>query len=359
MITNGYLNTDVQKAFVDGIPGCTKHHLKLLSILRDALKKHKSLSVCWLDLANAFSSVFHYLIRFSPAHYHAPPPLIGIISSLYDSLTAVISTESWITDPIHLQTGVYQGDLLSVLMFTTVMNTLADSIVQCYPDLGYALGSSPKKTNMLQYADDTSIIANGPASCQKMFSATKSWLSWSGMNANVPKCVCLSIQSSTGRPYNPNLLLNNKPIPYIADSTFCFLGAPVAVYSTDAESRDHLIAKLSSLLQKVDAIPITRQQKLKILKAGICLTSHGTSPSPPSLSLGSRPSCNQLPPGTLRDGVVSPKQPIPTISSYPRSMVVWTFHTSSLCTRSFRQVKQQIMYAPRTLLSDLLLLCNE
>ena len=270
MVTNNYLNTSVQKAFIDGVPGCTEHHLKLLSIIREAQKKHKSLSVCWLDLANAFGSVHHDLIRFSLAHYHAPPEMIGIVSNLYNGLNAVVSTKSWITDPIHLQKGVYQGDPLSVIIFNTVMNTLVDSITQCFPDLGYSPKSCPKKINLLQYADDTSLIADGPSSCQKILSTTESWLSWSGMKANVPKCVCVAISSSTGKPYNPNLTLDSEPIPYLADSTFHFLGAPVSVHSTNADSREHLLAKLSSLLQKVDVVPITRQQKLKMFKVGIC-----------------------------------------------------------------------------------------
>ena len=59
MIANGYLNTAVQKAFVDGVSGCTEHHIKLLSVIEEARQKHKSLAVCWLDLANAFGSVHH------------------------------------------------------------------------------------------------------------------------------------------------------------------------------------------------------------------------------------------------------------------------------------------------------------
>ena len=41
MTANGYLNTTVQKAFVDGISGCTEHHVKLLSIIEEAWRKHK------------------------------------------------------------------------------------------------------------------------------------------------------------------------------------------------------------------------------------------------------------------------------------------------------------------------------
>ena len=270
MVSNNFLNTATQKAFIDGVPGCTEHHLKLLTILREAQRRRKSLCVCWLDLANAFGSVHHDLVAFSLAHYHAPPEMIRLVSNLYDGLTAVISTDKWTTAPIQLQLGVYQGDPLSVIIFNTVMNTLVDSITQRCTHLGYSLNSVSGRINLLQYADDTSLIGDGPSSCQHLLSLTESWLSWSGMRANVPKCVGVAIKASTGRAYNPNLTLSGQPIPYLGDTTFRFLGAPVAIHSTSAETREHLITKLSTMLQKVDDTAITRQQKLKIFKVSIC-----------------------------------------------------------------------------------------
>ena len=62
----------------------------------------------------------------------------------------------------------------------------------------------------------------------------------------------------------------SQPIPYLGDTTFQFLGAPVAVHSTSDETREHLITKLASMLEKVDATSITGQQKLKLFKVSIC-----------------------------------------------------------------------------------------
>ena len=44
----------------------------------------------------------------------------------------------------------------------------------------------------------------------------------------------------------------------------------MAVHSTSDETREHLITKLASMLEKVDATSITRQQKLKLIKVSIC-----------------------------------------------------------------------------------------
>ena len=156
MIANGYLNTAVQKAFVDGDSGCTEHHIKLLSLIQEARQKHKSLAVCWLDLANAFGSVHHQLIRFSLEHYHAPANMVAAVSDVYRGLVGIVCTKEWSTKPLPMEVGVFQGDPLSVIIFNTVMNTLVDTITQSYHHLGYSLSSANQSCNLLQFADDTS-----------------------------------------------------------------------------------------------------------------------------------------------------------------------------------------------------------
>ena len=90
------------------------------------------------------------------------------------------------------------------------------------------------------------------------------------MAANVPKCVCLAKQASTGKPYDPKLVLNGQPIPYIGDSTFTFLGAPVNINDTDHHARNDLCKKLTRRLEKVDATLLSRQQKLLLYKLAVC-----------------------------------------------------------------------------------------
>ena len=106
-----------------------------------------------------------------------------------------------------------------------------------------------------------------PSSCQHLLSLTESCLSWSGMRANITKCVAVAI--TTGRAYNPNLTLSGQPIHYLGDATFRFLGAPVAIHSTSDETREHLVTKLLAMLPRDDNTSITRQQKIKLFKLSI------------------------------------------------------------------------------------------
>ena len=65
MVSNGYLDTSVQKAFVPGVPGCLEQYTKLSAAISEAYKNYRSLTVCWLDLANAYGSVHHSLIDYA------------------------------------------------------------------------------------------------------------------------------------------------------------------------------------------------------------------------------------------------------------------------------------------------------
>ena len=175
LVENKFLDRSIQKAFMSATPGCVEHHCRLGEILAEARKQHKSLAVCWLDLANAYGSVHHSLIQFSLQHYHAPPKFCQTLQSLYTDLAAKVITDQWATPPVPLNIGVFQGDPLSVVIFNTVINTLIDTL-QTRLDLGYTLSDSTRQVNVLQYADDTCLLADSPAAAQHLLGVVDQWL---------------------------------------------------------------------------------------------------------------------------------------------------------------------------------------
>ena len=252
-----------------GIPGCFKHQAKLATAIQEARRKHKSLTVCWLDLANAYGSVHHQLIHFTLNYYHAPGKLVNTVANLYTDLSATITTPSWATQEIPLQIGVFQGDPLSVAIFNTVMCTLIEAL---HPlrHLGYNFSQSQHTIHLLQYADDTCLMGNGPASCQTLLQSVERWLQWTGMQAKVPKCHSLGIHASSGTSFDPSLSLNEQPIPFIGTKAIKFLGSTIQVPLDNNTIRNQLLSKLSRMLQRVDQTPLTRQQKLRLYRAAVC-----------------------------------------------------------------------------------------
>ena len=257
MTSNGYLNSSLQKAFMPTVPGCTEHHFKLSAIMNDAQKRHRSLCICWLDIANAYGSVHHSLIQFTLQHYHPPPEFCTILKALYSGLQAKIFTKEWVTPAFPLQIGVYQGDPLSVVIFNTVMNTLVDTL-QVRLDLGYHISNSKHKVNVLQYADDTCLFANSPVSCQHLLTMSSDWLQWANMKAKVPKCHCLAFKGSSSKLLNPHLSLHGMEVPY-SQGPVRFLGLNVQVPRDSTNTKHNLLSSLLGMMEAIDTAPVTRK----------------------------------------------------------------------------------------------------
>ena len=68
MRANNYLDPNIQKLFLLTVPGVTEHHAKLAGVIKTAKRLNRSLSVAWLDIANAYGSVHLSLIHFCMAH---------------------------------------------------------------------------------------------------------------------------------------------------------------------------------------------------------------------------------------------------------------------------------------------------
>ena len=247
------------------VPGCTEHHLKLSSILAEAREKHKSLAICWCDLANTYGSVHYSLIQFSLRHYHAHPQFLSVLRALYSGLNAKVITADWETPVVPLQMGVYQGDPLSVAIFNTVMNTLVDTLTTRI-DLGYHLSGTSHQVNIMQYADDTCLVAD---SCQFLLSKVSDWIHWAEMRAKVPKCQSITLQASTSRLLDPQLHLDGAPIPFTSEPVK-FLGMKIQAQKASSSPRESILASLQKMLEAGDTTPLTRRQKLLFYKAGVC-----------------------------------------------------------------------------------------
>ena len=145
------------------------------------------------------------------------------------------------------------------------MTTLTDTL-RVHLHRGYTLSGSSVTTNVLLYADDACLVADGAASCQLLLSLVESWLQWSGMIAKIPKCFCLAIQASTAKRFDPGLILHGQKIPFIGSKSITFLGGPLSVPTNRPEHQQNLETKLMTLMEQA----VTRKQKLLLYKAGVC-----------------------------------------------------------------------------------------
>ncbi len=86
LLANKYIDTSCQKAGVPGFPGSMKHSAVILDQNQTAKHNKSDLHVVWLDLANAYGSVPHQLIRFALNFFYIPPCIQSLITNYFDSL---------------------------------------------------------------------------------------------------------------------------------------------------------------------------------------------------------------------------------------------------------------------------------
>ena len=115
---------------------------------------------------------------------------------------------------------MYQGDPLSVTIFNAVMATLADTIDH-HKHLGYKFTNSPRSTNILPYADDTCLIADGPSSCTYLWKKKPS--------PNCPLCGDQQTTLPTTATWRPRPTINFWPL----QEDPCHPCLPLAITSTD------------------------------------------------------------------------------------------------------------------------------
>ena len=99
------------------------------------------------------------------------------------------------------------------------MNTYIGAI-KPHLSSSYHFTNSSQSRGLLQYADDTCLVSDGPASSQSLLDMTDQWFKWSGMEAKIPKCQCLAIKAGSGQVYDPNLMLSGAKFPSQAISLF-------------------------------------------------------------------------------------------------------------------------------------------
>ena len=158
MIKNCYISQEIQKGFLSGVVGCIEHTFALLEALRDAKNSHRQIVLTWLDLANAYGSVRHNLIQFALNWYHVPKPVQEMIFNYYEKLCAMVTTNDWSTGFFLFDIGLFQGCVLSTILFDCVFQLLLD-FLKPKTCLGYEFKSTSTVQNFLKaYADDLTIL---------------------------------------------------------------------------------------------------------------------------------------------------------------------------------------------------------
>ena len=137
-------------------------------------------------------------------------------------------TQKWTSDWSVHQIGLFQGCPFSVVLFLIVFNLLLD-LLKTRQDQEYQLKNTNFKQSQKAYADDlTIIIAASVDGCKELLTLVENFLKWT--RTMETKCRSLAMKksnivrtngrtSATYAPYDPQLHISGKNIPFIHQSS--------------------------------------------------------------------------------------------------------------------------------------------
>ena len=216
-----------QKGFLP-YEGCLEHNFVLRSVLQDARRRKRDLTVSWLDLKDAYSSVPHSTLLRVLRMAGLGGACIDIIKDIYAGSTTCVKTKSETTTPIVCGRGVKQGCPLSPILFNFVMEAVIRAVEEV-PDAGYKIANSSITT--LAYADDLCVLSSSRSLMQRMLDRAHQAGSWAGLTFNTRKCASLTILRGQGTrqravPFKPKL--GAEEIAALSwDETYKYLGCRV------------------------------------------------------------------------------------------------------------------------------------
>jgi hypothetical protein len=271
MVGNGYFNRAIQKGFLSQVSGCSEHVELLKATMKDAKKHQRQLVITWIDLKNAFGSVSHNLIQFALKWYHVPEHFAKQIFKYYETLVAAIETKDWKSESFAYEIGVFQGCVISPLLFNMVFNLLLDLLVPLSAKNGYKFKNIDLLVLILAYADDLSVVAKSAAACQETLNLVDYFLKWTRTMAAKPrKCKSLGFKewvksdehkftrllNKKFTPFDPKLTISEGKVGFIADKSFKFLGWNVHHHMKENKQKNVLKHNLE------DRIKLTGRAKI-------------------------------------------------------------------------------------------------
>ena len=161
MLSNNYIS-NVQKGFKAETPGCLEHSFAMFEALLDAKFNQRQIVVSWLDLKNAYGSVRHNLIQFALSWFHVPLLVRELILNCYDNICAQVRTKEWRTKFFLFDLGLFQGCVLSCILFNCVFQLLLNLTSPLALENGYHFKDISTVLHDQAFADDISITSSSP-----------------------------------------------------------------------------------------------------------------------------------------------------------------------------------------------------
>ena len=99
-------------------------------------------------------------MQFALEWYHVPLTIRELVLNYYDQICAQIRTKDWTSDIFKFDIGLFQGCVLSCILFNCVFQLLIDLVSRCGEENGYTFKDTKVVLHDQAFADDISLVSS-------------------------------------------------------------------------------------------------------------------------------------------------------------------------------------------------------
>ncbi|XP_021365777.1 uncharacterized protein LOC110458420 [Mizuhopecten yessoensis] len=249
MMTNGYIDTSVQKGGIPGFSGCVEHTSVLSQLIREAKSSRGNLTVVWLDLANAYGSIPHELIEVALQHYFIPEHIQGIVRSYFSGIQVRFTVGEDTTSWQNMEKGIVTGCTISVILFVMGMNLIIKAAGR--ETRGPRTESGIYQPSNRGFMDDLTVTTTTHVQARWVLSALEEVVSWARMKFKARKSRCMIMRK--GRLTQQfKLKVQGEEIPSIADNPIKCLGKWFDASLKDTSNISSMQKQAIEWMRKID-----------------------------------------------------------------------------------------------------------
>jgi hypothetical protein len=265
LLANEFIDPSVQKGGVPGYFGCLEHTAVISQLINEAKSNNNTLSVVWLDLAKAYPSVPHQLIRKALDYYRVPSEVVELVMAHMDALQMRFTVGSVTTKWQRLEKGIMAGCTISVSLFIAAMNLLLKAGgMQCR---GPKADDGTKHPTCRAFMDVVTVMTPSIQGTQWILSALEKMATWSRLQFKPEKSRSLSILKGKliGNIFN----IQGSEIPTIQDQRIRCLGKQYDSSLNDSGNLTNTKAQLYTWLKAIEHSQLLGRFKVWCFQFGI------------------------------------------------------------------------------------------
>ena len=215
VLANGYIDTTVQKVVpgVPGFPGCLGHACAIWHTIQKARQEKANPSVVRLDLASAYGSVPHRVIREALEFYWVPEGFSSVIKNYFNKFTMRYATRSYTTGWQILQKAIAMGCIISPVLFVMVIEMLVKAAEGS--DKGVSLTPGQTMPPIRAFMDDLTILEEDTRTVERTLARLEELIIWARMRFKPKKSRRLTIRK--GRVVPQRFRIAGEDIPTVKE----------------------------------------------------------------------------------------------------------------------------------------------